>query len=121
MRRTHSAVCCLPSGRKIRRIKLNTTEEALLLIAAGQMAHPTVASFPTYYADNSIVSIPITDLPPSETALVWLTADRSPKIQAFARAAADVLAHTELAPYQADDTTASRKRSARRERRTILS
>jgi len=36
--------------------------------------------------------VPFSDLPPSEAALVWRTADRSPKIEAFVRAATDVLA-----------------------------
>lgn len=31
-----------------------------------------------------VIAIPINDLPPSETALVWLTASRSPKVNAFA-------------------------------------
>jgi hypothetical protein len=44
--------------------------------------------------------VPISNLPPSQTALAWLTANRSPRIHAFVLAAADVLARTELAAQQ---------------------
>ena len=66
--------------------------------APAGLFHPTVANFLSYY--EGVVAIPIGDLSASETALVWLTAGESPKVDAFARAAADALAQTELAPYQ---------------------
>jgi DNA-binding transcriptional LysR family regulator len=80
-----------PSGRKLRRSSIRSFEDALLLVAAGELVHPTVASFRNYYIHEGVVAVPIRDLPRSETALVWLTENRSPKIAAFARAAADVL------------------------------
>ncbi len=58
--------------------------------------HSTVRSFLDHHAHPGVTSVPIHDLPPSYTALVWLTASRSAKIEAFARAAADVLPQTEV-------------------------
>jgi hypothetical protein len=57
-----------------------------------------VPSFLDHFRHPNAIGIPIHDLPSSETALVWLSADRSMKIRAFERAARDVLARTELAP-----------------------
>lgn len=73
---------------------------AVMRVAIGAEVYPTVARCLEYYSHPDIVSIPITDLPPCETALVWLTANQSPKIEAFAAAAADVLSQTELATHQ---------------------
>ncbi len=60
--------------------------------ATGEVVHPTVRSFVSHNHHPGVTTIPIRDLPPSETALVWLATSHSRKIQAFARAAADVLA-----------------------------
>ena len=46
---------------------------------------------------SEMVAVPISDLPPSETALIWLTVNHSPNIHAFARTATDVLAHSDVA------------------------
>lgn len=75
----------------------------LIAIAAGKQVHPTVPSFLEYHAHPGVVGIPISGLPPSRTALVWLKASRSAKVQAFARAAGDV-----LSPGQADQPQAPR-------------
>lgn len=80
-----------PSGRAYRRVTNRNLEEMLISIAAGKQVHPTVPSFLEHYAHPGVVGIPISDLPPSLTALAWLKASHSPKIQAFARAAEDVL------------------------------
>ena len=62
-----------------------------MLVAAGKNVHPTVASFPNHCALHGIAHVPISDLPPSETAIVWLSTNRSEISRAFAQAAADVL------------------------------
>jgi DNA-binding transcriptional LysR family regulator len=80
-----------PSGRRLRRMPIRSFEDALLLVAGGEIIHPTVASFLDYYIHDGVVAVPIRDLPPSETALVWVTANRSPNIGAFARAAGDAV------------------------------
>ena len=89
-----------PSGRRLRRIPNPDLEGMMMRVALGQEAHPTVRSFAEHLSLPNVASIPISDLPPSDTALAWLTANHSPSIQAFALAAADVLAQTELAPHQ---------------------
>jgi hypothetical protein len=60
-------------------------------VATGEQVHPTVTSFLEHYKGPPLVAVPITDLPPSEAALVWRTADRNAKIRSFVRAATDVL------------------------------
>jgi DNA-binding transcriptional LysR family regulator len=80
-----------PSGRTFRRINIRSFEDCLLLVAAGELVHPTVANFLDSYIHAGVIAVPISDLPPSETGLIWLSANRSPKIAAFARAAADTL------------------------------
>lgn len=86
-----------PSGTRYRRIANRSIEEMLMRIALGEQVHPTVSSFLEHHAHPAIVGVPLRELAPSETALVWVTANESPKIRAFARAAADVLAGTDLA------------------------
>jgi DNA-binding transcriptional LysR family regulator len=86
-----------PSGLPIRRVNVTTIVEAVMRIALGEIVHPTVPSFLDHFRHPNLVGIPIRDLPASETALVWLTTNRSMKIRAFERAARDVLRHTELA------------------------
>jgi DNA-binding transcriptional LysR family regulator len=80
-----------PSGRPYRRVTSRNLEEMLIAIAAGKQVHPTVPFFLEHHAHPGVAAIPISGLPPSRTALVWLKASQSPKVQAFARAAADVL------------------------------
>jgi DNA-binding transcriptional LysR family regulator len=82
---------CTPSGRRLKRVFAHTLTEVLMRVAAGEIVHPTVGSFLDHFPNPGVTAIPIRDLPPSETALVWLKGNRSVKIEAFARAAADVL------------------------------
>lgn len=83
-----------PSGTTLRRIPRNFAEVSVEL-ALGKGVHPTVPSFFEHYPHPDITSVPMPDLPPSHTALVWLSANASPKTRAFARAAADVLTAAE--------------------------
>jgi hypothetical protein len=80
-----------PSGRRLRRIPTRSAEDLLLRIAVGEQVHPTVASLLAYFNHPEITHIPISDLPPSQTALVWLTANAAPQVKAFASAAERVL------------------------------
>lgn len=84
-----------PSGTRLRRIARNFAEVSVE-VALGQGVHPTVPSFFEHYPHPAITSVPMPELPPSQTALVWLSANVSPKTRAFARAAADVLAAADL-------------------------
>jgi hypothetical protein len=80
-----------PDGRTLRRVPNSSAEDTMMRVALGEQVHPTVRSFLDHHSHPGVVSVPIHDLPPSETALVWLTANRGPKIDAFARAASDVI------------------------------
>jgi hypothetical protein len=68
----------------------------MMRVANHETVHPTVPLFANYHQHPGVTTIPIRDLPPSETALVWLAANRSPKVDAFVRVAADVLSASEL-------------------------
>jgi DNA-binding transcriptional LysR family regulator len=80
-----------PSGRLLRRIEQTSISEATMRVATGVCVHPTVASFLEHLRHPGVTVVPIRDLPPSESALIWLEDHESPKVTAFARTAADVL------------------------------
>jgi DNA-binding transcriptional LysR family regulator len=84
-----------PSGQRLNRVFAHTLTEVLMRVAAGEIVHPTVGSFLDHFPSPGVTAIPIRDLPPSQTALVWLKGNRSVKIEAFAGAAADVLGANE--------------------------
>jgi DNA-binding transcriptional LysR family regulator len=104
-----------PSGRPIRRVEHPTLSDALVRVATGELVHVTVPSFLEHYQHPDVVGVPISDLPASETALMWLTARLSSKIQAFARVATEVTSSyehehpdgsTSVAPRQSADRAA---------------
>jgi len=80
------------SGKAIRRAELRSTSESMMRVASGELVHPTVRSFVDHYGHPGVTFVPISDLPPSETALVWRAATASAAVEAFARTAEDVLA-----------------------------
>lgn len=80
-----------PSGRRYRRRVNRSIEDMLLSIAAGKQVHPTVPSFLNHHIHPGVTGVPISDLPPSQTALAWVAANAAPKVAAFARIAATVL------------------------------
>jgi DNA-binding transcriptional LysR family regulator len=79
-----------PSGIMLRRVERQTVAEAFLSAAVGELVHPTVRS-QLAQVPRGVTLIPIRDLPPSQTALLWLTANPSRKLAAFVRVATDVL------------------------------
>jgi DNA-binding transcriptional LysR family regulator len=80
-----------PSGRPIARRTVQAPGEAVTLVALGEVVAPTVASFEHHYRHPGTTTVPLTGLPPSETALVWLTRHHSAKTAAFADTATTVL------------------------------
>jgi DNA-binding transcriptional LysR family regulator len=84
-----------PSGRPIPRVEIRSAPDTIVRVATGEFVHPTVPSLLDQFQHPGVVGVPIGDLPPSETALVWLTARENAKIQAFARAAGEVIASHE--------------------------
>lgn len=83
-----------PNGRTISRraLAVNDVSEALLTIARSRVALPTVSSFASASAHPDIAYIPITDMPVSETALVWRRLHRDPRLREFVRLARGELA-----------------------------
>ena len=82
---------CTPSGRSIRRAALRSVTEVMTRVAAGEVVHPTLPAVMSHSHHPGIVVVPIRDLAPTETALVWLRSREGIKIQAFAQTAADVV------------------------------
>ena len=74
-----------PTGRPLRRVRLDVADvsELVILIARGRIVQPTVASAASRFAHPNIVCIPISDLPPSRTALAWRRRDSDPRLRAF--------------------------------------
>jgi DNA-binding transcriptional LysR family regulator len=83
-----------PSGRRIRRLsqRPKSPHELTALVARGKIVHPTVPSFAEYFGQPSITYIPITDLPASESGLVWRRRDPNPRLGEFVRVTREVLA-----------------------------
>jgi DNA-binding transcriptional LysR family regulator len=84
-----------PSGRPIRRRRLRHTPrtpyEVEALVARGSIVHPTVRSFAEYFGHPDIVHVPISDMPPSKTGLVWRRRASEPRLREFIRTARGVL------------------------------
>lgn len=82
-----------PAGVPLKRRETVTNPlELLTLIAAGRGVCPMVAGMQTYYPRPDIRYIPITDMAPSEVAVVWPADRATPEALAFASAAAVVAA-----------------------------
>lgn len=86
-----------PGGRAMRRIRRSPLKpyELATMVARAKIVHPTVPSFATYYGEPGITYIPITDLPPLRSALVYRQSAQNQRILEFLRTAESVLqAHT---------------------------
>jgi hypothetical protein len=82
-----------PSGRPIRRLRapVNDFSELVILIARGRVVQPTVASAVPLFAHPNIVSVPISDMPPSNTALAWRRRASDPRLRALIDTARELL------------------------------
>jgi DNA-binding transcriptional LysR family regulator len=76
-----------PSGRQIRRVtsRPTTPHEVTSLIARGKIVHPTVPSFAEYYGQPGIKYIPIADMAPLESGLVWRRRATDRRLREFIR------------------------------------
>jgi DNA-binding transcriptional LysR family regulator len=76
-----------PSGRQIRRVTLRPTtpHEVTNLIARGKIVHPTVPSFAEYFGQPGIRYIPIADMAPLKSGLVWRRRAAAPRLREFIR------------------------------------
>jgi LysR substrate binding domain len=82
-----------PSGRPIRRLRtpINDLNELIIQIARGKIVHPAVPSFASYFGHPNVAYLPIVDMPPSRSALVWRRRDLDPRLRGFIRVARDAL------------------------------
>jgi DNA-binding transcriptional LysR family regulator len=82
-----------PSGRPIRRLRIPAEDlsELVILIARGRIAHLTVADAAPRFVHSNVICIPITDMPPSSTALCWRRQARDRRLRAFIEVANEQL------------------------------
>jgi DNA-binding transcriptional LysR family regulator len=84
-----------PSGRVIAGTPLHLREADVthlaMRIARGEFVHPTVPSVAAYMGDLDLVYVPIADMPPMRSALVWRRRERDPRLRAFIRVAREEL------------------------------
>ena len=79
------------SGRQVRRRELRDVSELVGHIARGEVVFPAIPSFLEYYGHPNITAVPLRDLPPLQSALVWFREHDSLAIQAFVHTAAEIL------------------------------
>jgi DNA-binding transcriptional LysR family regulator len=78
-----------PGGRRIRRLarRPRTPHEVTALIARGRVVHPTVPSFAEYFGQPGITYVPLRDMPPMKSGLVWRRRASDPRLREFIRVA----------------------------------
>jgi hypothetical protein len=88
-----------PAGRELRHRPFSDpslgdrgrmTSELIYLIATGHVVHPTTPSFANMFGHPDIVYVPIADLPPLTSALVWRRGLTDPTARAFVRITRDL-------------------------------
>ena len=84
-----------PGGRPIPFTRVPVGDRGVLdlslRVARGEIVHPTVASAPAYLGEVEHVFVPLTGMPPLESALVWRRAARDPRVLAFSAVARELL------------------------------
>ena len=82
-----------PTGRPIPRATtpLRSLAEVATEVALGRIVHPTVPRFGARFDHPEIVLVPITDLPPSRTGLVWRGDNEDWRVKAFAQVAGQIV------------------------------
>jgi len=83
-----------PAGRQIHRLprRPKTPHEVTALIARGRIVHPTVPSFAEYYGQPGIKYVPISDMPPLRSGLLWRRRTSDARLREFVRLTREVLA-----------------------------
>lgn len=96
-----------PSGRPIRRLarRPKSLHEIAALVARGRIVHPTIQSFAAYYGQPGVTQVPIIDMPPMESGLVWRRKAANPRLRAFIRVAREV-----IAAHRGESTTMRRRK-----------
>ena len=102
-----------PSGRTIprapNRMVPNDVSSLTVRLARGELVHPTVASAESYLGHLGVALIPIADMPPLRSALVWRRRSADARLRAFIKLARDMLSD---AGAQRDGRHAGRARRA---------
>ena len=82
-----------PSGRPIPRAgpTIRHPTELLLAVASGAVVQPVLAPFAATFQHPDVVYLPIRDLPPSRSVLVWRRHDRHPGLHEFLQIAGTAL------------------------------
>jgi DNA-binding transcriptional LysR family regulator len=82
-----------PAGRPIPRLAVTVHDftDLVLLVARGRVVQPTVASAAPRFAHPDVICVPITDLPPSSTALAWRRGSSDARLHAFLDIARELL------------------------------
>ena len=90
-----------PSGRPVRRAgaPIRHESELLLAVAGGTVVQPVLAPFAATMQHPDVVYLPIRDLPPSRSVLVWRRHDRHRGLHAFLQ-----VVHSARAGQPADPT-----------------
>lgn len=81
-----------PSGRRIERLHrpIRNLAELAMLVQRGDIVHLTVPAMANFWGPD-IVYIPVTDMPESSEALVWLRGNSDTRIREFARIARETV------------------------------
>ncbi len=84
-----------PAGRPIAASAIQTRDRTPLAIAArvarGELVHLTVAGAGPSVGSLDVAYVPVDDLPPLRSALVWRRRARNPRLREFVRIAGEVL------------------------------
>jgi DNA-binding transcriptional LysR family regulator len=82
-----------PRGRRIRRLsrRPKTPHEVTALIARGRIVHPTVPSFAEYFGQPGISYVPLRDMPPLKSGLLWRRRTSDRRVREFVRVTRQVL------------------------------
>jgi hypothetical protein len=81
-------------------MRLDDMTALRLKLARGEVVHPTVPSAATYLGGTDLVYVPITDMPPLRSALVWPRRASDARVLEFVAVARDVLAEARDAPEE---------------------
>lgn len=77
-----------PNGRPVERGEsVETIQELIALVGAGQGVYPVPAHAAAYYARPDVVYVPISDAPPYEWGFVWRPPAETARLRAFHQAA----------------------------------
>jgi DNA-binding transcriptional LysR family regulator len=83
-----------PSGRPLRRLRnrpASSLTDTWRLIIEGRIVHPTIPSLQLHFGHPDLILIPLDGLPPMKSALFWRRDADDPRVDAFVRAAWEVL------------------------------